>query len=68
MFSFIFLITAQLFLLTFWAKIEFWHSGLNNISILKYTTVSFLTGILVVVLFYNFSVIKIFMELKSPYK
>ena len=73
MFPFIFLITAQLFFIKLFENKEieiFKYSGLNNTSILKILTiVSFLTGILAVILFYNLSSVmkNLYLELKSPY-
>ena len=73
MFPFIFLIATQLFFIKLFENKEldvFKYSGLKNISILKIiTTVSFLTGLLITLVYYNFSssLKNIYLELKSPY-
>ena len=59
MFPFIFLIATQLFFIKLLENKEldiFKYSGLKNISILKIiTTISFLTGLLITLIYYNFS-------------
>ena len=73
MFPFIFLIATQLFFIKLLENKEldiFKYSGLKNISILKIiTTISFLTGLLITLIYYNFSstLKNIYLELKSPY-
>ena len=73
MFPFIFLITTQLFFIKLFENKEidvFKYSGLKNTSILSILGgISFLTGLLITILFYNFSSIlkNIYLELKSPY-
>ena len=73
MFPFIFLIATQLFFIKLFENKEievFKYSGLKNTSILGIlATISFITGLLIVILFYNFSssLKNIYLELKSPY-
>ncbi len=73
MFPFIFLITSQLFFIKLLNNNEldtFKYSGLTNSKILSIlTTISFITGVLIVLVFYNFSsnLKNIYLELKSPY-
>ena len=73
MFPFIFLIATQLFFIKLFENKEievFKYSGLKNTSILGIlATISFITSLLIVILFYNFasSLKSIYLELKSPY-
>ncbi len=73
MFPFIFLIATQLFFIKLFENKEidvFKYSGLKNTSILSILGgISFLTGLLITILFYNFSssLKNIYLELKSPY-
>ena len=73
MFPFIFLITSQLFFIKLLNNNELEtlkYSGLKNSKILSIlTTISFLAGILIVLVFYNFSsnLKNIYLELKSPF-
>ena len=73
MFPFIFLITSQLFFIKLLNNNELEtlkYSGLKNSKILSIlTTISFFTGILILVVFYNFSsnLKNIYLELKSPF-
>ena len=73
MFPFIFLITSQLFFIKLLNNNELdtlKYSGLTNSKILGIlTTVSFFSGILIVLVFYNFSsnLKNIYLELKSPF-
>ena len=73
MFPFIFLITSQLFFIKLLNNNELEtlkYSGLKNSKILSIlTTISFFTGVLIVLVFYNFSsnLKNIYLELKSPF-
>ena len=73
MLPFIFLISTQFFFINFFKNNEleiFKYSGLKNINIIKILSLTaFLMGILLVVLFYNFSsnLKNIYLELKSNY-
>ena len=73
MFPFIFLITSQLFFIKLLNNNQLEtlkYSGLKNSKILSIlTTISFFTGILILVVFYNFSsnLKNIYLELKSPF-
>ena len=73
MFPFIFLITSQLFFIKLLNNNELdtlKYSGLKNSRILGILTlISFLTGIFIVLIFYNFSsnLKNIYLELKSPF-
>ena len=73
MFPFILLITIQLFFIKIYENNEidiFKYSGLKNSSILKIlSTLSIITGIIVIVIFYNFSsnLKNFYLELKSSY-
>ncbi len=73
MFPFIFLITSQLFFIKLFNNNELntlKYSGLKNTKILVIlTTISFITGIFIVLIFYNFSsnLKNIYLELKSPF-
>lgn len=73
MFPFIFLIATQIFFIKLFENKEievFKYSGLKNTSILGIlATTSFVTSLLIVILFYNFSssLKSIYLELKSPY-
>ena len=73
MFPFIFLITSQLFFIKLLNNNELdtlKYSGLKNSKILGILcSISFLTGILIVLIFYNFSsnLKNIYLELKSPF-
>ncbi len=73
MFPFIFLITTQLFFTKLFENNEieiFKYSGLKNSKILIFlSTISFLTGIIIVLIFYNFSsnLKNYYIQLKSPY-
>jgi len=73
MFPFIFLITSQLFFINLLNNNELEtlkYSGLKNSKILGIlTTISFFTGVLIVLVFYNFSsnLKNIYLELKSPF-
>ena len=73
MFPFILLITIQLFFIKIYENNEidiFKYSGLKNSSILKIlSTLSIITGIIVVVIFYNFSsnLKNFYLEIKSSY-
>ena len=72
-FPFIFLISTQLFFIKLFNNDEiqiFKYSGLKNSSILKIlSTLSIITGIIVIVIFYNFSsnLKNFYLELKSSY-
>ena len=73
MFPFIFLVTAQLFFIKLFKNSElltFKYSGLKNSNILSILcTISFITGLLIVSIFYNFSsnLKNLYLELKQPY-
>ena len=73
MFPFIFLVTAQLFFIKLFKNSElltFKYSGLKNSNILSILcTISFVTGLLIVSIFYNFSsnLKNLYLELKQPY-
>ena len=73
MFPFIFLISTQLFFIKLFNNNEieiFKYSGLKNTKIIIFLSIiSFLTGILITTLFYNFSssLKNFYLELKSPY-
>ncbi len=73
MFPFIFLISTQLFFIKLSENKEieiFKYSGLQNISILSILSIiSFLIGLLITLIFYNFSssLKNFYLELKSPY-
>ncbi len=73
MFPFIFLISTQLFFIKLSENKEieiFKYSGLKNISILSILSIiSFLIGLLITLIFYNFSssLKNFYLELKSPY-
>ena len=73
MLPFIFLISTQFFFINFFKNNEleiFKYSGLKNINIIKILSLTaFLMGILLVILFYNFSsnLKNIYLELKSNY-
>ena len=73
MFPFIFLITTQLFFIKLFENKEidiFKYSGLKNSKILIIlSTISFITGLLITVFFYNFSsnLKNIYLDLKSNY-
>ncbi len=73
MFPFIFLITTQLFFIKLFENNEihiFKYSGLKNSKILfRLSLISLVTGLFVVVLFYNFSsnLKNIYLEIKSNY-
>jgi len=73
MFPFIFLVTAQLFFIKLFKNSElltFKYSGLKNSNILSILcTISLVTGLLIVSLFYNFSsnLKHLYLELKQPY-
>ena len=73
MFPFIFLISTQLFFIKLFENKEldvFKYSGLKNSKILIIlSTISFITGLLITILFYNFSssLKNIYLELKSNY-
>ena len=73
MFPFIFLITTQLFFIKLFENKEieiFKYSGLKNTKILSILSIiSFITSLLVITLFYNFSsnLKNIYLELKSNY-
>ena len=73
MFPFIFLITAQIFFIKLFNNNELTtlkYSGLKNSKILKILiTLSFITGILIVTIFYYFSsnFKNLYLELKSPF-
>ena len=73
MFPFIFLLTAQLFFIKLFENKEieiFKYSGLNNLKILKLImSLSFILGIVVILLFYNISsnLKNFYLEMKSPY-
>ena len=73
MFPFIFLISTQLFFIKLFNNNEldiFKYSGLKNSSILKIISViSFITGIIIIVTFYNFSanLKNFYLEKKSQY-
>ena len=73
MFPFIFLITTQLFFIKLFENKEidiFKYSGLKNSKILIIlSTISFITGLLITIFFYNFSsnLKNIYLDLKSNY-
>jgi lipopolysaccharide export system permease protein len=73
MFPFIFLITTQLFFIKLFNNNEleiFKYSGLKNSNILKIiSTITFLMGILIIIVFYNFSanLKNFYLEKKSQY-
>ncbi len=73
MFPFIFLITAQLFFIKLLNNREletFKYSGLKNSKIISMLVLlSLLTGVLIILIFYNFSsnLKNFYLELKSPY-
>ena len=73
MLPFIFLISTQFFFINFFKNNEleiFKYSGLKNINIIKILSLTaFIMGILLVILFYNFSsnLKNIYLELKSNY-
>ena len=73
MFPFIFLITAQIFFIKLFNNNELTtlkYSGLKNSKILKIlTSLSFITGILIITIFYYFSsnFKNLYLELKSPF-
>ena len=73
MFPFIFLVTTQLFFIRLFNNNEieiFKYSGLKNSSIvIILSIVAFITGILIIILFYNFSssLKNFYLELKSKY-
>ena len=73
MFPFIFLITTQLFFIKLFENKEidiFKYSGLKNSKILLIlSTISFVTGLIVTILFYNFSsnLKNIYLDIKSNY-
>ena len=73
MFPFIFLVTAQLFFIKLFNNnelITFKYSGLKNSSIvLILCTISLITGIFIITVFYNLSsnLKNFYLELKSPY-
>ena len=73
MFPFIFLITAQIFFVKLFNNNElvtFKYSGLKNSKIINILiTLSFITGILIITLFYYFSsnLKNLYLELKSPF-
>jgi len=73
MFPFIFFITAQLFFIKLFDNNEietFKYSGLKNTKILMFLSIiSFISGILAVLIFYNFSsnLKNVYMNLKSPH-
>ena len=73
MFPFIFLISTQLFFIKLFNNNEieiFKYSGLKNSKILNILSgLSILTGIIITLLFYNFSsnLKNLYLELKSPY-
>ena len=73
MFPFIFLLATQLFFIKLFENKEievFKYSGLKNISILKIlTSISFITALMITIIFYNFSssLKNFYLELKSPY-
>ena len=73
MFPFIFLVTSQLFFIKLFKNSElltFKYSGLKNSNILSILcTISFITGLLIVSIFYNFSsnLKNLYLELKQPY-
>ncbi len=73
MFPFIFLIATQLFFIKLFENKEldiFKYSGLKNLQILKILgSISFITALLITILFYNFSssLKNIYLELKSNY-
>ncbi len=73
MFPFIFLISTQLFFIKLFENKEldiFKYSGLKNSNILALLSlVSFITGLLITILFYNFSssLKNIYLDLKSSY-
>ena len=72
MFPFIFLLATQLFFIKLFENKEievFKYSGLKNISILKIlTSISFITALMITIIFYNFSssLKNFYLELKSP--
>ena len=73
MFPFIFLVTAQLFFIKLFKNSELLtlkYSGLKNSNILSILcTISLVTGLLIVSIFYNFSsnLKNLYLELKQPY-
>ena len=73
MFPFIFLITSQLFFIKLLNNNELdtlKYSGLKNTKILGILTgISFITGLFIILIFYNFSsnMKNIYLELKSPF-
>ena len=73
MFPFILLISIQLFFVKFFENKEidiFKYSGLKNSKILTVISIlSFLTGLFVIILFYNFSsnLKNLYLDLKSNY-
>ncbi len=73
MFPFIFLVTAQLFFIKLFNNSElltFKYSGLKNSSIiLVLCTISFITGLLIISIFYNLSsnLKNFYLELKQPF-
>ena len=73
MFPFIFLITAQIFFVKLFNNNELVtlkYSGLKNSKIIRVLmTLSFVTGILIITLFYYFSsnLKNLYLELKSPF-
>jgi lipopolysaccharide export system permease protein len=73
MFPFIFLLSTQVFFINFFKNNElniFKYSGLKNISIIKIlSTVTFVLGIIIIILFYNLSsnFKNFYLELKSNY-
>ena len=73
MLPFIFLISTQFFFINFFKNNEleiFKYSGLKNVNIIKILSlIAFIMGILLVILFYNFSsnLKNIYLELKSNY-
>ncbi len=73
MFPFIFLITTQLFFIKLFENNEIEilkYSGLKNSKILIFlTSISILTGIIIILVFYNFSsnLKNYYLKLKSPY-
>ncbi len=73
MFPFIFFITAQLFFIKLFDNNEietFKYSGLKNTKIILFLSIiSFISGLIAVIIFYNFSsnLKKVYINLKSPH-
>lgn len=73
MFPFIFLLSTQVFFINFFKNNEiniFKYSGLKNLSIVKIlSVVTFTLGVIIIILFYNFSanLKNFYLELKSEY-